>query len=59
MGLAEQNNNYRSPYRGVGGGEGREGGRKIFSALQTRTGDPCIVSSEIRWEMQTNRKLIC
>lgn len=41
------------------GGEGREGGRKIFSALQTSTGDPCIVSPEIRWEMQTKRKLIC
>ena len=35
-----------------GGGCQREGGRKIAFVLQTTTGDPCIVSPEIRWEMK-------
>ena len=40
-------------------GGGGKGGRKIFSILQTTTGDPCIVTPEIRWEMQKKKKLIC
>ena len=40
-------------WRGGGGGEG---GRKIFFVLQTTAGDPCIVSPEMRWEMQKKKK---
>ena len=36
-----------------------EEGRKIFSVVQTTTGDPCVVAAEIRWEMQKKKKKTC
>ena len=60
MGLAEQKTLRESIWgTGRGGGGGRERGRKILFVLQTTAGDPCIVSPEMRWEMQkkkTNKK---
>ena len=37
-------------------GRGRERGRKILFVLQTTAGDPCIVSPEMRWELQKKTK---
>ena len=52
MGLAKQKP-LRESLWGTGGGGG---GRKIFFVLQTTAGDPCIVSPEMRWEMQKKKK---
>ena len=59
MGLAGQNNS-RSPYGGVEGGKewGKKGERKIAFVLQTTTGDPCIVSPEIRWEIRKKKNYV-
>ena len=53
MGLAEQKTLKESIWGSRGGGEGR---RKIFFVLQMTAGGPCIVSPEMRWEMQKKKK---
>ena len=56
MGLAEQKT-LRESIWGTAG-RGGERGRKILFVLQTTAGDPCIVSPEMRWEMQKKKNML-